>query len=529
MRKPNVSFLAFAASIALTGFLACCARIQRTPPPSMAARRPNILLMISDDQSWTYTGAAGDPVLRTPAIDALARAGVLFTHAFAACPVCSPSRAALLTGQPIWRLKEAANQAGPLDVELTCYTDLLQVSGYRVGYTGKGWEPGDVSLSSRSRNPAGDEFNRQGKWSPVANFQEFLDSLPEGTPFCFWWGSRFPHRPLSVELPHEKRIAMDSTAVPPIWPRAPGVLADVARYLSDVQKFDDEVARAYEILEARGMLDNTLIVVTSDNGMPFPRAKANLYDLGTRVPLLIWWRGRVPGARVVDDFVPLMDLAPTFLEAAGREIPRGMIASSLMPILLSGKSGRVDTTRDFVVTARERHADSREGTVGYPSRAIRTYDYLFIRNYEPDRWPAGDPPNYGDIDSWNLAYTSPTKEYMMEYCNDPIVRPLFQLCFEKRPAEELYDLRSDGYEIRNVLAAPPPGGGSPADAPRPGAGYEAVRKQLAESLDRYLRQTGDPRATGEKPLWDTYPLVIPEPAAVETPAPAVEPDTASVE
>ncbi len=514
MRKPNVSFLAFAASIALTGLLACCARMQRTPPPSMAARRPNILLMISDDQSWTYTGAAGDPTLRTPAIEALAREGVLFSHAFSVCPICSPSRAAILTGQPIWRLNEAANQAGPLDVELTCYTDLLQVSGYRVGYTGKGWEPGNVALTSRSRNPAGDESNQMGKWNPVANFQVFLDSLPEGTPFCFWWGSHFPHRPFAETLAHEKTVPIDSSAVPPIWPKGPAVIGDVKRYLADVQKFDGEVGRAYEILEARGMLDNTLIVVTSANGMPFPRAKANLYDLGTRMPLVILWRGQIPGGRVVDDFVPLTDLAPTFLEAAGRGAPRGMIGSSLMSMLQSGKSGRVDMARDFVVTARERHANSRAGSVGYPSRAIRTYDFLYIRNYEPDRWPAGDPPDYGDVDSWNLSYTSPTKEYMMQYSNDPVVKPLFNLCFEKRPAEELYDLRSDGHEIKNVLAVPPP------DGQPLGADYEAVRKQLAESLDRYLKQTGDPRATGEKALWDTYPLIIP--------APAAEADTASV-
>jgi len=507
MKKRHVSLAAFAASIALVGLLACSGRVPRAPEPSTLARRPNILLMISDDQSWAYTGAVTDPVYRTPAIDALADEGVLFSHAFAVCPLCSPSRAAILTGQPVWRLKEAANQAGPLDVEFNCYTDFLQVSGYRVGYTGKGWEPGVVALTSRSGNPAGDEFNHFGKWSSVPNFEEFLDSLPEDTPFCFWWGSHYPHRPFEASLSREEKELVDRAEIAPIWPRAPSVLGDIARYVRDVQNFDGEVGRAFEILEARGLLDNTIIVVTSDNGMPFPRAKANLYDLGTRVPLVIWWKGHAPGGRVIDDFVPLTDLAPTFLEAAGKVPPRGMTGSSLMPLLRSDRSGRVDVTRDFVVTARERHANSRAGTLGYPSRAIRTYDYLYIRNYEPDRWPAGDPPDYGDVDSWDLSYTSPTKEHMMNNANDAAVRPFFNLCFEKRPAEELYDLRSDTFEVTNVLAAPPP------EARKSSADYEAIRKQLSDLLDRYLKQTGDPRATGEKPPWDAYPFVMPGPPA----------------
>jgi len=508
MRNRNALLAAFAAILALMGFLGGgCGGMRRTPEPVTRAPRPNILVIMSDDQSWAYTGAAGDSVVRTPSLDTLAREGILFSHAFAVCPMCSPSRAAILTGQPIWRLKEAANQAGPLDVEFHCYTDLLQVAGYRVGYTGKGWEPGDVRLTSRSRNPAGDEFNQLGKWNPVGNFEVFLDSVPEGTPFCFWWGSRFPHRPFAVSLPHEETSPFDSSDIAPIWPRVPAVFEDVACYLRDLEKFDSEIGRAFEILDARGRLDNTIIVVTSDNGMPFPRAKANLYDLGTRVPLVVWWRGHAPGGRVVDDFVPLTDLAPTFLEAAGRTQPPGMTGLSLITILQSNKSGRVEMNRDFVVTARERHAPSRAGSLGYPSRAIRTYDYLYIRNYEPDRWPGGDPPNYGDVDSWDLSYASPTKEYMMEHPNDADVRPLFNLCFEKRPAEELFDLRSDGYEILNVLTTPR------SEGQASGADYENIRKQLAELLEQYLRQTGDPRATGEAPLWDTYPFIAPKPPA----------------
>jgi N-sulfoglucosamine sulfohydrolase len=495
--SPAIFALSFALAIA--GLTIGCAVRRPSPEP---APRPNILVIMSDDQSWSPTGAANDPVSLTPAIDRLAREGVVFNRAFVACPSCSPSRAALFTGQAIWRLRDAANQGGPLDVEFTVYPDLLQLEGYFVGFTGKGWAPGKLEPTYRSRNPAGESFNEFGRSSPAANFAAFLDSIPGGTPFCFWWGSLQPHRPFMF-AGSGGAGAPPAVYVPPIWPNVPAVAQDIAEYLSAVQLFDEEVAAAIELLTEHDKLDNTLIVVASDNGMPFPCAKATLYDRGTRVPLVVWWRGRIPGGRVIDDFVSLTDLAPTFLEAAGRKPPGDMTGRSLMNILRSAMSGRVEPERDFVVTARERHADCRAGSVGYPSRAIRTNDYLYIRNYAPERWPAGDPPMFGDIDSWNMAYSALTKEYMMDRRNAPDVEPLFRRCFDKRPAEELYDLRNDPHEMINVLD-PQSGGGA-----RPREEYETVRRELAGRLDRYLKETGDPRELGGTAPWDTLAPDIP--------------------
>lgn len=491
--------LVLAVVFAVAGLTAGCAVRRPAPEP---APKPNILIILSDDQSWSPTGAVSDPAALTPAIDRLAREGVVFSRAFVACPSCSPSRAALLTGQPIWRLSDAANQGGPLDAEFTVYPDLLQLDGYFVGFTGKGWAPGRVELTGRSRNPAGAMFNEFGRSNPAANFAAFLDSVPGDSPFCFWWGSLQPHRPF-VTGGARGPGAPPAVYVPPVWPNVAAVAEDIAQYLGAVQLFDEEVASAMEILTARGKLDNTLVVVASDNGMPFPCAKATLYDRGTRVPLVVWWRGRVPGGRVVDDFVSLTDLAPTFIDVAGGKPPHDMTGRSLLDVIISAKSGRVDPERDFVVTARERHADCRPGSVGYPSRAIRTDDYLYIRNYAPERWPAGDPPIFGDIDSWNMAYSAPTKEYMMERRNTPDVQPLFRRCFDKRPAEELYDLKTDPHQMVNVLD-PLSGGGA-----KPREEYERVRKELAGRLEKHLKETGDPRATGKTAPWDTLPPVIP--------------------
>lgn len=496
--KTRATYIAaWTAASALLAVLAGCAGL---PPDIFPTEKPNVLIIVSDDQSWLHTGAAGDSIVKTPSIDKLAREGVYFSHAFSPSPSCSPTRAALLTGQNIWRLGPAANQAGPLDAEYAVYPDLLGLSGYFVGFTGKGWEPGEVASTGRSRNPAGEEFNHLGDRNVSGNFEAFLDSLPGDKPFCFWVGSRYPHRPFSPDPSNSRAVDTSELALPPIWPDKDRVRADIGEYLRDVERFDEEVGAVFNILESRGLVDNTLIVVTSDNGMPFPRAKANLYDLGTRVPLVVYWKGRVLGGRVVDDFVSLIDVAPTLLEAAGRKPPSDMTGSSLMKILTSAATGRIDPERDFVVTGRERHAASRKDRTGYPARAIRTYGYLYIRNYEPDRWPAGDPPVFGDVDSWNSAYSAPTKDYMVAFQTNPYVRPFFDLCFEKRPAEELYDVRQDPHQIANLLVRrEDAGASSPAD-------YEKIRKQLADRLDKYLRKTLDPRATGQPAPWDSAPI-----------------------
>jgi len=231
-------------------------------------------------------------------------------------------------------------------------------------------------------------------------------------------------------------------------------------------------------------LDNTLVVITGDNGLPFPRCKSNLYDRGTNVPLAVRWPARVKGGRIVEDFISFSDFAPTFLEAAGLKPAADMTGRSFLDVLTSGKSGQVDPKRDKVFTGMERHTNRRAGKVGYPMRAIRTHEYLYIRNFKPDRWPAGDPEGYGDIDN------SPTKTYMIQYRDEPKVKKLFELAFGKRPAEELYDLKKDPGQLNNVAEQPQ---------------YAKAKKKLAAELMAKLKATKDPRALGQGGLFDKYP------------------------
>jgi N-sulfoglucosamine sulfohydrolase len=448
-------------------------------------RSPHILFCIADDWSWPHASIAGDKVVKTPTFDRLAREGVLFSNAFVTAPSCTPSRGSIVTGQWPWRLEEGGNLWSTLPARFEVYPDLLEQAGYHVGVTRKGWGPGQDQAGGRTRNPAGPSYK---------DFNAFLAARPEGAPFCFWFGSQDPHRPYTWESGVKSGMKLEDVQVPPYLPDCETVRKDICDYYWEVQRFDREVGEILDTLAAKGELDNTLVVMTGDNGLPFPRAKSNLYDSGTSVPLAMRWPSHIQGGRTVADFVSLQDLAPTFLEVANLTPPAAMTGRSLLNLLTSARSGRLDPARDHVLTGKERHAWVRRGGLGYPCRAIRTTDYLYIRNFEPERWPAGDPedggapyyPNrsYGDIDD------GPTKTYLIEHRDEPGVKPLFDRAVAKRPAEELYDLHKDPYELDNVAADPT---------------YAKAREELAARLMAELKATGDPRALGTGDVFDAYP------------------------
>ena len=302
------------------------------------ARRPNILLAISDDQSWPHASAYGCAFVKTPAFDRVAREGVLFHNAFAPAPQCSPTRAAILTGRNPWQNGDAAVHGTPLPERIPIYTRLLEKAGYHVGMTGKGWAPGPV----KGHNPAGKNYESKGtRFRYTGAFRAFLAASRPGQPFCFWYGAKEPHRGYKRNSGLKAGKTLESVEVPKFLPDHRSIRSDFLDYAVEIEQFDTQLGQMLKILEQRGKLDNTIVVVTSDNGMPWSRAKANTYEYGVHVPLAIRWGNQVPPRRNVTDLVSVIDLAPSFLQAAGLPIPQGMSGRSLLSILKTTKSGLV--------------------------------------------------------------------------------------------------------------------------------------------------------------------------------------------
>ncbi|MBK5292237.1 MAG: sulfatase [Acidobacteriia bacterium] len=459
---------------------------------SQSSRRPNILFAIADDQSFPHTGAMGDRVVKTPHFDRVAERGVLFKNAFCPAPQCSPTRAALLTGRYIWQLEEAGTHASLFPKKFQVYPDLLAAAGYHPGLTGKGAGPCNWEAPGWPHNPAGPSFDaRKDKNVPqgvngndyAANFADFLQARPKDKPFCFWYGCHEPHRVYKQGIGAASGKKLADVVVPPFLPDTAEIRSDILDYYQEIEHFDRHLGRILDQVEKAGELDNTLVVVTSDNGMSFPGSKASMYDYGWHQPLAIAWPARVKGGRKVDDLVSFIDFAPTYLEAAGLKPSSAITGRSLFSILDSSGSGQVDPSRDRIFGGRERHSHARRDNLGYPARAIRTHQHLYIRNFKPERWPAGDPQGYADIDN------GPSKSYMMEHRTDFAVAPLFEHGFGKHPEEQLYDVTRDPGCLRNLAALPE---------------QAATRQRLRADLERTLTAQKDPRMSGSE-IFDSYP------------------------
>lgn len=497
--RPCYSFL-----LLLTGWFGA------TADATSGEQRPNILLAISDDVSWPHASAYGSKMVRTPVFDELAKRGVLFSRAFCASPGCSPSRAALLTGRHIWEIEHAGTHASYFSPKYDVYPERLEQAGYFVGYTGKGWGPGDWKKLGRTRNPAGQAFNAKPSKNQsryVAAFEKFLKDRPSDKPFCFWFGGHDAHRPFQRESGVQAGKRLADAEVPKFLPDTQEVRSDLLDYAVEIERFDDDLGGMLKLIEQAGELDNTLVIVTSDNGMAFPRAKANCYEYGIHMPLAISWPRQVPGARTLDDLVGFVDLTATIYEAASVEPPQ-LSGTSLLDLLRKDQSGRLDVNRKAVYAARERHSSSRFNSLGYPQRCIRTDQFLLVLNLCPERWPAGAPrkfaqvtfdpqgnPNgklgpphrgYHDIDG------CPTLDFLVANQQDSKWNPFLQLAVAHRPRVELFDIQADPECLRNLAAVPE---------------FRQVAQRLEGQLLSYLQQTGDARVTGDGDVWENYPRV----------------------
>jgi arylsulfatase A-like enzyme len=463
--------------------------------------RANILFCLADDAGM-HMGAYGCPWVSTPGFDRVAREGVLFNHAYTPNAKCAPSRACILTGRNPWQLGEGANHCGRWPAEFTTFMEALGRHGYHVGHTCKGWAPGDPGqVGGKPRELTGPAWNARTLDPPTtgicendyaSNFADFLDDCPDETPFCFWYGCVEPHRGYEygtgARLGGRRPEHIDR--VPGIWPDNERVRNDLLDYGFEIEHFDRHLQRMADLLEERGLLDNTIVVVTSDNGMPFPRAKGQEYEYSNHLPLAIMWRAGVqaPG-REVDDHVSFIDFAPTFLELAGVNPQAAGMAPvtgrSLLPILRAAEGGSVDPTRDHTLIGKERHDVGRPNDWGYPIRGIFKGGLLYLRNFEPDRWPAGNPETgYLNCDG------SPTKTEILKLRKDPEGARFWELAFGRRPEEELYCVAEDPDCLHNLVDD---------------IAYADRRDALRAQLERELTEQGDPRMHGNGEVFENYP------------------------
>jgi N-sulfoglucosamine sulfohydrolase len=482
--------------------LGCGLLVQAAPP----SQRPNILIAIADDWSFPHAGSYGADWVKTPAFDRVAREGILFTHAYAPVAKCSASRFCIVTGRNPWQLEAGFTHQPFYPPQFRSYPECLAVAGYATGYTHKGCEPGVAhKADGTNRQLVGRLYEGRKVQSPAkgignhdyaANFGDFLADVPPGQPWCFWYGAHEPHRGYeygSGVAKGGKNLADINRAVG-CWPDDKTVRNDMLDYAFEVEWFDLHLARILDMIAARGELERTLVIVTSDNGMPFPRGKGQSYELSCHMPLAISWPGKVNSTgRTVDDYVSSIDIAPTILAAAGIDwAAAGMSPTpghSLIPLLTAKRGGRIDPVRDHVLLGRERHDPGRPHNHGYPIRAIVRDDWFYLHNYATDRWPSGNPETgYRDVDS------SPTKTLLLERRRAAGSDPYWDLAFAKRDADELYDLSHDPDCVKNLAA-------DPAQAAR----VAELRKQL----EAELVVQGDPRLLGHPDYFDKFPFSVP--------------------
>lgn len=458
-------------------------------------KRPNILFCIADDATFKHMSAYGCKWIKTPAFDRVAKEGLLFSNAYTPNAKCSPSRSCILTGRNTWQLEEAGNHVPYFPAKFKTFVETLAENGYQTGYTGKGWAPGNPGeINGQQRTLTGPVFNDKKLAPPTSaisainyasNFESFLSRREYGKPFCFWYGGHEPHRVYeygSGVKKNAKKLS-DIDDVPAFWMDNDSVRNDMLDYGLELEYFDKQLEKILALLEKNNELENTIIVVTSDNGMPFPRVKGHVYEYSNHLPLAIMWKKGIknPG-RKVDDFVSFIDFAPTFLEVA--EVKKNLMqpieGKSLVDIFKSTNLQK----RDHVLLGKERNDVGRPDDQGYPVRAIIKGDYLYLKNYEPSRWPAANPETgYMDTDG------SPTKTVIVNAGRRNRKDFYWQLSFGKRPTEELYNLKTDPYCVQNLAGK---------------KDLQLFQNSLREQMEKELKQQKDPRILSKGYLFDQY-------------------------
>ncbi|MFI3322037.1 MAG: sulfatase [Rikenellaceae bacterium] len=471
--------------------------------PKKETKRPNILFCIADDASYHHFSKAGCTWVNTPNFDRVANDGLFFNRCYTPNAKSAPSRAVVLTGRYSWQLREAGNHNCNFPTDIKVFTEALEDVGYSTGYTGKSWSPGYPGMKDgKPRLLTGTPYQEHKLTAPTkgmnacdyaSNFQDFLDAKDSDEPWFFWFGCYEPHRAYEYESgikKGSKNINMIDE-VPAFWDDNETVRTDMLDYGFEIENYDLHIGRMLDELEKRGELDNTIVILTSDNGMPFPRCKANNYEYSCHMPMAIMWNDGIKNSgRTISDYVNFIDIAPTVLDAAGvgvNESNTGMLSitgRSLVPIMKNEQSEECKKERKVVYFGRERDDYGRPANQGYPIRAVMKDDVILINNLKPYLYPAGNPEiGYPDVDG------SPTKTDILTKHRTGESSKLWNLSMGMRPSEELYDLKTDKYCVVNLANS---------------AEYAAIKEELKTLLHNKLEETKDPRLGANADCFEYY-------------------------
>jgi N-sulfoglucosamine sulfohydrolase len=438
MQMKNLKI--FSILILMGYFFAGC--MARQSSERQQSKKPNIVFLFSDDQSSPDLGAYGNTIIKTPNLDRLAEEGVLFKRAYVTTAQCSPSRASILTGR-------SAHAVGASRLHINAqqgFTSLIEMLNDAGYFTGAYRKVHQQNIQSQFDFFGGNK----------EKLTTFFDQLPEDQPFFLWFGSRDPHRPYTsgkYEYQHDPATVI----VPDYLPDTEAVREDLANYYNELTRFDNESGQIMDLLREKGLDENTIIVMSSDNGMPFPRAKGTCYEAGVHVPLIIKWPGNIKGGTVIDEMVSLIDLTPTWLEAAGIPVPEVMEGHSLIPLFNGDRTNK----REYVFTERNWH-DNWD-----PMRSVISEKYKLIQNYRPEA---------GTTHTLDRLFSPTWDEFERLQTQGKLDERLQYYFDETKPVIEFYDLENDPGEWSNL-----------ADDPE----YAELIDQHQQALANWMNNTHD--------------------------------------
>jgi len=416
-----------------------------------APEKPNIVVLLSDDHGILDSGCYGNKVVRTPNIDRLAEEGTRFTAAFTATAMCAPSRSTLYTG-----LYPHRHGAHPNHSAIRAGVKTLPYYLCELGYL--------VALAGKRHIKPIRSFPFE--YLKLGEVDEYLAKVGTG-PFCLVIATRDPHGPYK-KLPPGEGYAPEEVHVPPYLVDTPETRQIMADYYNSVAALDGQLGEYLEMLRNRGLEENTLFIYTSDNGTGFPFAKWTLYDAGVNVPFIARWPGRIKAGVASDAMISFADVLPTCIEVAGGTPRENLDGISFLPVLDGKKSEHHDLifgthTTKGIISGSE-----------FPIRCVRTKSHKYIRNFNPggaftNVLTHGRSRREADAALFWKSWLKKAERH--SFARERVEK------YQHRPAEELYDLRTDPYELKNIAGDP---------------SQRQLLASLRNRLKEWMKQQGDP-------------------------------------